>query len=171
MKRRFSLSFGRSLSTLLLFLIPLVPSMLAVGCEENPVKEEDHAEPVGLVVTDGDTEIIRVEQNVVTGTFQLTEDILSPHYQLQFLDEDGDLFLPDDPDFTPSATVEDDTLLEVVRDEPNDWNFYLKGLKEGTTTIRLVVKHGAHSDYESPAIPVVVIPSKTVDNSSEEGMI
>ncbi|MCB0711760.1 MAG: hypothetical protein KDD67_05485 [Ignavibacteriae bacterium] len=171
MNKRFLLSFSRNLSTLLLVLLPLIPSILTVGCEENPVQEEHHAEPVGLIVTDGDTEIVRVEQNVVTGSFQLTQETLSPHYQLQFLDEDGEMFLPDDPDFTPSATIEDPTLLEVVRDQPDDWNFHLKGLKEGTTTIKLVVKHGSHNDYESPAIPVTVIPNKTVDNSSLNGVI
>ena len=138
--------------TLLLILL----SSLLNSCEENPVVVEEHSDPVGLIVSLNGVEVVRIEGTTVTGSFEIQKGVLSPHFQLQFLDEDGDLFLPTDTDFLPETIIGDPTLLEVVRDEPSDWNFHLRGLKEGTTTVKLAIKHGAHNDYESPAINVEV---------------
>lgn len=130
------------------------------GCSDNPVEQdhdhEEHAEPVGLVVFDSDTEIVRVEQGTVTGSFELTVDQLSPHYTLRFLDEDGDEFVPDDPDFSPGEVISTPEHLEIVRDEPGDWNFHLLGTVEGSETIQLTIKHGGHNDFISTPIPVVI---------------
>ena len=129
------------------------------GCSDNPVDDhdhEEHADPVGLVVLDGDTEIVRVEQGVATGSFELTVNQLSPHYTLRFLDDDGDQFVPDDPDFSPGEIISNTEHLEVVRDEPDDWNFHLRGTAEGSETIQLTIKHGGHNDFISAPIPVVI---------------
>lgn len=142
--------------------IPTVLASLAfalfaiAGCTDNPVTPEEHAEPVGLVVFEGQTEIVRVEESVVTGAFDLLNGAVSPLYTLQFIDEEGDLFVPDDPDFAPDAIVADATVVEVVRGDPADWDFRLRGLKTGTTSIRLVILHGGHEDFTSPEIPVTV---------------
>ncbi len=139
-------------------LLPLFLIFFISACEENPVEEEEHTDPVGLIVSDGGVEIVRVDRSTVTGTFDVTAGVLSPHYDLEFLDEDGDTFIPDDPDFSPEAIIADPEVVEVVRDEPHDWNFHLRGLKEGTTTVRLGIAHGGHSDYLSPEITIVVMP-------------
>ncbi|MCE2502673.1 MAG: hypothetical protein J4G05_01245 [Chlorobi bacterium] len=143
-------------SRIKLVLIPVLVSFLFHSCEENPVVEEEHADPVGLVVSSGGVELVRIEGANVTGEFEVTEGVLSPHFKLQFIDKDGDLFVPTDADSSPEAIVGDPTVLEVVRDEPGDWDFHLRGLKEGTTTIKLAIKHGDHNDYESPEITVVI---------------
>ena len=144
------------------FLLTIV--LLAIigspGCSNNPVTEdpEEHSEPVGLVVFENDAEIVRVENGTVTGSFDLLVNQLSSHYKLEFLDEDGDLFVPDDPDFSPGEIIANPDILEIVRDEPTDWDFHLRGTAVGSTTIQLTVKHGGHNDFISVAIPVAVQP-------------
>lgn len=141
------------------------------GCSENPVTEEHHSEPVGLVVLKGGEEIVRVEGSTVTGSFELTTGELSPHYVLKFIDEDGDLFVPDDHDFTPYATVGNETMLQVERDDPDDWDFHLRGLEEGVTSLKLGIFHGSHTDYVSPEITVSISHDGTHSTDEPEGIV
>lgn len=138
----------------------LFATLTSPGCSDNPVTEDhdEHAEPVGIVVFENDTEIARVEKGIVTGAFNLRANQRSPLYTLEFLDEDGDQFIPDDPDFSPGEIIANPSILTLERNQPSDWNFYLLGTAEGSTTIQLTVKHGGHNDYVSVAIPVVVQP-------------
>ena len=161
MNRRISVSRIYSHILFILFLTSSLSLFLA-ACEDNPVHEEDHAEPVGLIVRADGTETVRVEGNVVTGTFGITEGTLSLEFQLRFLDEDGDEFIPDDPDFSPLALIGDSTVAAVVRKTPSDWNFQLNGIREGETTIRLGIEHGSHDDYLSPEIQVIVTKDGTL---------
>lgn len=151
---------NRFLSVSFIALTALLATFSSPGCSDNPVTEDhdEHAEPVGLVVFENDTEIVRVENGTVTGSFNLIVNQLSSHYKLQFIGEDGDLFVPDDPDFSPGESIANPDILEVVRDEPTDWDFHLLGKAEGATTIQLAVKHGGHFDFVSVAIPVIVQP-------------
>lgn len=129
------------------------------GCSDNPVvPDEEEIEATGIVILDSGTEIVRAENGVVTGSFALTVGNLSPHYTLKFLDEEGNTFTIDEPDHSPGESIADPAVVEIVRDEPGDWNFHLRGLKEGATTLRLTIKHGGHDDFTSPNIPVTVTP-------------
>ncbi len=143
--------------TSLVFVSLLSFLSISACSEDNPVDSHDHEhfEPVGLILSDDGTEIVRVENGEVTGQISLQKDVLSPHYELVFIDEDGDTGLPDDSDFSLNIEL-NDAPLEVEKDEPEDWEFHLKGTEVGTYTIRIAIKHGSHNDFESPDITVTV---------------
>jgi len=139
------------------------------GCSDNPVTSEVEVEPVGLVIASDGDEVVRIEGFDVTGTIAVDEGTLSPHYTLKFLDQEGNLFVPDS-DHTPSEIIGDSTVIAIERDEPSDWDFNLRGLKEGVATLRVVIIHGAHNDYVSPEIPVTIVKGGTLRHN-ESGAI
>lgn len=150
------------MNKLLIARISLLLVILGLGissCSDNPVVPDDEEiEAAGLVVLDNGMEIVRAEKGIVTGQFEVKRGSISGHYTLNFLDENGDILVITDPDYTPGETIADPSVAEIVRDEPGEWNFHIRGLKEGSTTIRLTIKHGGHDDFISPEIPIIVTP-------------
>ena len=146
----------------LVTLLGLTISAGISGCSDNPVSDtdhdHDHEEATGLVIYDGDQEIVRVVNSGVTGALTATVSQRSAQYTLKFIAEDGDEFVPDDPDFSPSEVIDNTSVLEIERDNDSDWNFYLVGKEAGVANIQLTIKHGGHNDFISAPITVTVQP-------------
>src|SRR5690606_11961098 len=67
----------------------------AIGACSNPVQHDDeHAEPEGIVIRAGATELVRVEGidpgGVVTGALSVAVGAESPDLTVSFIDHDGD---------------------------------------------------------------------------------
>ena len=65
----------------------------------------------------------------------------------------------DEPDFKFTATIADPTIVEVYQ-APTDvgkFEFQLRGLKVGETTIALEVTRDDHIDFRTVPIPVRVV--------------
>lgn len=64
------------------------------GACSNPVSDDDHAEPEGIVIRTGTTELVRVEGigsgGVVTGALSVETGAQSPVLTVSFIDHDGD---------------------------------------------------------------------------------
>ena len=144
----------------LVTLLGLTISAGISGCSDNPVSDtdHDHEEPIGLVVYDGDQEVVRVVNSGVAGALTATVSQRSTLYTLKFIAEDGDEFVPDDPDFTPAALIDNTNILEIERDNATDWNFYLVGKAPGVATIQFAIRHGGHDDFLSAPVTVNIQP-------------
>ena len=130
-------------------------------------KEEiEHFEPEGLVLIDSGNRFFRYFQGETdasggrVGHLRVPNGGLTPKWSIHFLDEDGDeIDPPDEPGFKFTATIADPTVVEVHQ-EPADvgkFEFQLRGLKAGETTIVLEVTHDDHIDFRTIPIPVRVV--------------
>ncbi len=63
---------------------------------------------------------------------------------------------PTDVDHEFGWLITNTSMLEIIRDNPTDWAFHLKGLTNGTTSLELQVLHVGHVDVKTPKIPVII---------------
>jgi len=95
--------------------------------------------------------------NSIPDTLYAPLSALSDHFTVKFLDVNkGIMSPPVDADHEFGWLITDTTYLEIIRDNPTDWDFHLKGKKEGSTTLELQVLHLGHVDVRTPKIPVII---------------
>ena len=127
-------------------------------------EHSSHFNAEGLVIIESGVRFFRYYQGEIDSgegrASELTAPIgLTPHWRIMFLDEHGDeKDPPDDPEFTFGWTIANPDVLEVVQDEGDEgtFEFHLRGLQEGETTIVFEVWHEGHVDYRTRPIPVHV---------------
>jgi hypothetical protein len=144
--------------------LALVTSLTLGACDDDPVgnDDDDHEDPVGMVVTSGGVDLVTVQGTTVTGTLTIPAGQETAHLDVLFLAEDGDRFAPDDADEWLMVTIGDETVAEWEQDEAGEFGGHLKGIAAGATTATFELMHGAigsasaHADYRSPTIPVVI---------------
>lgn len=136
---------------------------LAVGaCDDDPTSPgDDHHEPAGVRVTMNGATLVTVQGQQITGSLTVAEGEETAHMSVVFLDDEGDPISPDDDEFL-EVEVTAESVAEFEQDTPGEFGGHLHGVAAGATTIRFRLMHGqvgspsAHSDYDSPLIPVVV---------------
>lgn len=146
-----------SLNTSLLSVLLLTALTLA-GCN-NPADtdEEEHEEAVGAVFMMNDEEIIRYENQEATGSIEVTEGEETPPITVYFLDEDGDEFQPDEPEYSLSWRDIDNSIAEIEQQEEDDkWSFRVQGNMQGSTGVIFELDHNGHPDFEIHDITIQV---------------
>lgn len=142
----------------------IASSAFALGaCGDDPVgAEEEHSDPVGLVITLGGVDLVTVNGSTVTGTLSVAAGQETAHLDLEFLDDNGDRFTPEDADEWLRVTIADPATATWDQDEPGEFGGHLQGQSAGATVVKFDIMHGAlnsataHADYTSPDIPVVI---------------
>ena len=138
--------------------------VLALGaCDDDPVGvDDDHLEPVGLVISAGGVDLVTVNGATVTGSLTVDAGQETAHLDVEFLAENGVRFTPEDADEWLRVTMADPAVAGWEQDVPGEFGGHLHGESAGTTTAVFDLMHGAvgsttaHADYTSPAIPVVI---------------
>lgn len=153
-----------------LFVLSIFSLALFNSCsdETDPViPPSEHFEPEGWVIRDATTKpILVVWQGVIQTTWNSTVvpdtlyaplNALSDHYTVKFLDINKNIINPPtDADHEFGWLITNTSMLEIIRDNPTDWTFHLKGLTNGTTSLELQVLHIGHVDVKTPKIPVII---------------
>lgn len=129
-----------------------------------PVHVVGEFEAEGLVIIESGVRFFRYFQGEIDSNegrvSELTAPIgLTPHWRIMFLDEHGDeIDPPEDPEFSFAWIIADSDILEVHQDEGDEgsFDFHLRGLQEGETTIEFGVRHEGHIDFRTQPIPVHV---------------
>ena len=130
-----------------------------------PVHVVEEFEAEGLVLIDSGNRFFRYFRGEIDSDDGRAEYLEAPigltaHWSVKFLDSHGDeIDPPDDPEFTFGWTIDDPSVVEVFQDEGDEgkFDFHLRGLKEGETTIMLQVDHEGHVDFRTLPIPVHVV--------------
>ncbi|MCH2663482.1 hypothetical protein MK139_04005 [bacterium] len=149
--------------------LALAFTMVAVfaGCgSDDPTStQEVHYEAEGLVLVDSGVRFFRYFQGNIDSTGNNASHLeakvgeLTNHWGIRFLDSAGsELAPPKTPEWKFTWVIADPTVLEVFQDpgEEGDFEFHLRGLKAGETTIILEITHGEHADFRTKPIPVHV---------------
>jgi hypothetical protein len=153
---------GRSF--LLLLFIVSASIIVVSGCkvEDDPVSaQEDHFQPEGLVVlTSAYDTVAYYFQGVVRIGDTLkapTGNTLSPHWTIEFLDASRKkLAYPSTATHKLGWTIADQSIAQMFRHDGDEYEFHLRGLAEGKTTITFKILHGDHADFTSKPVPVLV---------------
>jgi len=148
-------------SILKIMAIPLSIVIFVVGCSENnPVEsEEEHFEAIGLFILSGSDTIAKYQDLNVSGKIEVTENDQTDLLQLQFIEEDGHVGLPPNEEWSLVWDTADTSVAEVVstKSQINLYQIQISGKKVGQTTIKIIINHHDHKDYESAGIPIDVI--------------
>mgnify|MGYP006278010721 CR=1 FL=1 len=146
-----------------ILVLGLMVFFTGCGKDDNPVEPEDHdkhAEAVGCVVMQEDMELARAEKGTVSGELVVQALTETPVLNLYLVAEDGDLFQPEEDEYTMAWDSQDPSIADLIQYQADGkWGFRLKGLDVGNTSISFVVMHGDHEDFVSLAIPVKVEPN------------
>ncbi len=129
-------------------------------------EEKERFEPEGLVLIDFGNRFFRYFQGQIdasggrVGHLRVPNGGFTAKWSIMFLDHDGDeIDPPDEPDFKFTATIADPSIVEVYQ-APTDvgkFEFQLRGLKVGETTIVLEVTRDDHIDFRTVPIPVRIV--------------
>lgn len=136
--------------------------LTASACNPTGSEEETHSEPFGLVLLTGGTVMAEQRDGAITYPDGATSIPVpagdeTPLITLRFLDEDGDRFTPDEPEYELEWSIANADVLGVHQHEDDGkWNFHLEGEQAGSTTIRFFLMHSGHSDFESLDFNVTV---------------
>ena len=144
-----------------------VLALFVAGCgKDDPVSpQEEHYEVEGLVLVDSGNRFFRYFQGKIDSSDGRVDVLKVPHgeltsyWSIRFLDANGNEMAPPSGEgFKFTWVIADPLVVEVVQDEGDEgkFEFYLRGLDEGETTIVLQISHEGHVDFRTHPIPVHV---------------
>jgi hypothetical protein len=143
-----------------------VLTVLALGvglsaCDDETTGiEDDHFEPVSVQLVMGG-QVLATAGSVggpVQGELTVVVGQETPHIDVRFLDESGNVTEPDN-DVSLAVVVDDPTVASFEQDTPGEFGGHLHGESVGQTTLIFSVIHGDHADWISAEVPAVVEPA------------
>jgi hypothetical protein len=134
----------------------VLAATFALGACDGTTQPDDHDEAAGLVILDqNDATVVSVNAaRQVTGSLTVQAG-QARHLEVWFVAQDGDHFQPDGDEHTLGWTVANEAVAVI---DSHDDHLDLDGIAAGNTTVVFSIMHGNHSDYDSPAIPILVTP-------------
>lgn len=136
-------------------LVPFVT--LLVACGDGPT-EHSHDEPEahGVIILDGGTTLVTVDDGVVTGSLTVPDGGETPNYDIVFTDHDGDPITSGLGEFEANATVANTGV--AISHSVSAFQAHFEGIAAGSTTVMIRLVHTADGDshYDSPAISLEV---------------
>lgn len=136
--------------------------IIVVSCsDDDPVApEEEHFEAIGTVIYDGSGAVaVSILRGETDDTLYIEKGNLSDHFTVKFYDEGENIVDPPDEEHTSlSYEIGNEELVEWYQHEGEEggYEFHLRGMEQGTTTLELFLMHGDHHDYRSGKIPVKI---------------
>lgn len=146
----------------IIFPIILFAAIIINGCkEENPIDPGEHIEAEGLRLYQSGVKVFEYYQGVFTAGFDTVyaiKDSLTEDFHVKFLDDKKNEFTPTDDDEKFGTVITDTTIVTFYQHpgEEGEFEFHLRGKKNGQTSIKLQVIHNDHADFTTPLFPVVV---------------
>ncbi|MEM6644940.1 MAG: hypothetical protein AAF730_01690 [Bacteroidota bacterium] len=129
------------------------------ACDSTDVEDDDHEEHAdveGLMLRANGATLVTVDEGEVSGSISVPLGDETSLIFVQFMNHDGETVTIDDPEFSLGYAIGNTSTIEWEQHEGEDYEFHLKGLSAGTTTLTLELLHGDHADFKTPAISVVV---------------
>lgn len=148
----------RYIQTMLFFSMMLL--LFTSACsEDDPITpQSEHDEAIGMALFRGDSLVASILRGVPSDTLRAVTGVNTEDYDVRFYDEDEQLFEAHDDDKTFAWEVANPSIVEAVQDSgrAGEFEFRLRGLTPGTTTIEFFIMHAGHSDFRSGKWPVRV---------------
>ncbi|MDZ7756431.1 hypothetical protein [Rhodohalobacter sp.] len=107
-------------------------------------------------------------QDLINNFPEIESDDETALIEIFFIDDDGNEFVPDEPEVYLDFEISDSNIIEIEQHDGELWEFHVLGLQEGTANLTLLLMHDGHPDFESPAIEVTVVPAATAKSNSDK---
>jgi hypothetical protein len=164
-------SFKPAQAAIYIIAFGIILSALYPGCKEDNivVPPADHYDAEGMMIlneslTDTVYYVFRGVAKPGMDTLKAPLGSLTPHWKVYFLDDNAQrLNPPTDPDKSFGWDITNPAVVEVFQDPGDRWDFHLRGLSLGQTTMRFKILHAGHADFTTPFIPVIVDTSISGD--------
>lgn len=155
----------------LLFTL-LISVLTLTACKDDHDDDHDHASVGGLVIKNIDqTRAVTVWSATVKGSLFVTESTETDHMIIRFLNEKDSTnqFLPDEVGYSLLWTIADTSVAMIEQHSHDgltrllsteDYEIILVGKKVGSTSLVLKLLHSGHTDFQTPAIPIIVGSNK-----------
>jgi hypothetical protein len=153
----------------LIFFFYLVFTLFISGCkdESNPVEQEEHFEPEGLVfVNESDATVLVVWQAEVQNTwnnqsipdkFSTTSNDSTGIIKLKFLNSSKEIMdYPEDEEYSFGSELQQSGIAQINHLSSDKWSFRIIGLSPGTASAEFRVLHGGHADVKTPLINIEI---------------
>lgn len=142
------------------FLFSVLGVFVLSACSNSTSSDDhdEHADAEGFVLTMNGTDLItQLPGGTITGEIELEPGEESDLITIYFLDDDGDRFQPDEPEYSLGFEFEDSGIAEFEQhDEDGLWSFHIHAETAGVTDLRLKLMHNDHSDFTTQDIHVHV---------------
>ena len=139
-------------------LASLMVAAVGLGaCDDSPTEVEEHgdAATVRLVMNGQTIATFTFATNSWVGEMDVDVGTETPHIDVQFLEEDGEV-IAFDSDFYLEVDVEDESIAEFEQDTPGEFGGHLHGVAAGETDVTFSLMHGTvgsgHADFTTAAV-------------------
>lgn len=140
---------------LILLVLSVVLSSLVLSCSHSHDHDGDHAEAYGYVLFDqNNIEVLRVQNATPSDSIRINVDSTSQVFTVKFLDDKNELFTPTEAELSLKITFGNGAIASETIS--NRWNFTVKGISAGTTSMRISLFHDDHADFVAAPVYVVV---------------
>lgn len=121
--------------------------------------KHDHLDAFGIVLKADGEVIAKQENGQITYTHGNSIALLhggqTPAISVEFFDDNGDLFVPDDPDYFLGWNInQQDNVISITSIDA--WSFRIMGNSEGNATVAFEMVHVDHADFTSMPFNVTV---------------
>lgn len=134
----------------------ILSSVLFQACDTTGSGDnhDEHRDAWGIVLMMSGTEIARQFGEEVSYSDADQLEVIAgeetPLINVQFLDEDGDTFVPEDDDYSLAWEIEQQGVFDIEQhEEDGKWAFHIVGLNGGEAHIVFQLLHLDHTDFES----------------------
>lgn len=120
-------------------------SLALAACDDSPTDVEEHgdADALRLVMNGATIASFSWDTNTWTGEMEVEVGEETPHIDVEFLDEDGDVIDFDTSEFYLMVEVENEAIAEFEQDTPGEFGGHLHGESVGETDVTFSLMHGA----------------------------
>jgi hypothetical protein len=141
----------------ILLILSVVISSLVLSCSHSHDHDHDgdHAEAYGYALfNQNNVEVLRVQNATPSDSIRIGVDSTSQVFTVKFLDDKNELFTPTEAELSLRITFGNGAIASETIS--NRWNFTVKGLSAGTTSMRISLFHDDHADFVAAPVYVVV---------------
>jgi hypothetical protein len=140
-----------------LLALTFATAILMAGCN-NPASNDDddheeHSEPHAIQFAMNGETIVTYPAGENSGHFDVEEDHETSLITAEFLDENGNEIHGEDLDdeYSLAWEIADTDIADIEQhDEDGRWSFHIVGKTAGGTTVKFMLMHGDHADFETP---------------------
>lgn len=141
--------------------IPILIILISACSEKSTTEHSDHTEAVGIIIYHNNQILLKVLNGKIDTTISKELSlVLNTTYspvEIKFIDEEGDIFTPEEEAKNLSWELDDPSLVEMQLLQGEKWKFTCTGRKIGLTNIQFFLNHYDHPDFRTPKLPLRVV--------------
>jgi len=133
----------------------IVAAMVFAGCKKSD--SDDHLDIGGFRILMNNEVVAQQAGTAVTGQITLNRGQTTSPMTVEFRDPEGRVLNITDNDLYLRVASSATNVVSTRLTSGSKWSFELTGVASGSANITISLMHGNHADFESRAVPVIVL--------------